>query len=304
MLSEDLDRYIALHRSLGFKYRIQATLLRSFVGFAADQGDTVVCTKTALAWAAQAASPPQRRNRLLTVRRFALMVHAEDPRHEVPAADALGRARFERRAPYIYAPEEIVQLVQAAAAMGPAGTIRPQTYATLFGLLAATGLRVSEALALRCADVTADGLVVRQTKFRKDRLVPLHESTRAALGRYLEVRKRVAAFEPALFVSASGKAPAYNTVGERFRRLVSELGLRDRTDQPDARIHDLRHTFAVRSLEQCPAGQAAVARHVAGLSTYLGHAHVTDTYWYLHATPLLMRRIAERGEAWHQGGEA
>jgi integrase len=103
---------------------------------------------------------------------------------------------------------------------------------------------------------------------------------------------------------ANGSAPTYDMVNPTFRRLANQLGLRGRPDQPDARIHDLRHTFAVRSLEQCPGGQAAVARHVAGLSTYLGHVHVTDTYWYLHATPLLMRRIAERGEAWHQGGEA
>ena len=301
MLSEDLARYIALHRGLGFKYRIQATLLRSFVGFAADQGDAVVRTETALAWAAQAPSPPQRRNRLLTLRRFALMMHAEDPRHEVPAADALGRARFERRAPYIYTPEEIVQLVRAAAVMGPAGTIRPQTYATLFGLLAATGLRVSEALALHCADVTADGLVVRQTKFRKDRLVPLHGTTWAALDCYLEARKQVAACNSTLFVLANGSAPTYDMVNPTFRRLATQLGLRGRPDQPDARIHDLRHTFAVRSLEQCPGDRAAVARHIAGLSTYLGHAHVTDTYWYLSATPFLMRRIAERGEACYLG---
>lgn len=304
MLSEDLGRYVDLHRNLGFKYRIQATLLQSFVSFAKTHGDTVVRTETVLAWAARAPSPPQRRNRLLTVRRFAVMMHAEDPRHEVPAADALGRARFDRRAPYIYAPEEVVQLVCRAAAMSPAGTIRPQMYATLFGLLAATGLRVSEALALRCDDITVDGLIVRQTKFRKDRLVPLHETTWAALDRYLAARKQMAACNPALFVSATGTAPAYNTVAVTFRQLVSELGLRGRPDQPDARIHDLRHTFVVRSLEQCPGDRAAVARHIAGLSTYLGHAHVTDTYWYLHATPFLMRHIADRGEAFYLGDPA
>jgi integrase len=164
MLSEDLNRYIDLHRGLGFKFRSQAILLRGFLCEAQTNGDTLVRTETVLAWAAQAPSPPQRRLRLLTVRRFALMMHAEDPGHEVPAADALGRARRERRAPYIYAPGEIVRLVRAAMEMAPQGTIVPLMYATLFGLLAATGLRVSEALALRCDDITADGLIVRQTR--------------------------------------------------------------------------------------------------------------------------------------------
>jgi integrase len=304
MLSEDLNRYVDLHRGLGFKFRSQAILLRGFLRAAQTNGDTLVRTETVLAWAAQAPSPPQRRLRLLTVRRFALMMHAEDPAHEVPAADALGRARLERRAPYIYAPGEIVRLVRAAMEMAPQGTIVPQTYATLFGLLAATGLRVSEALALRCEDITADGLIVRQTKFRKDRLVPLHGTTWAALDRYLDARKQVAACNPTLFVLATGSAPTYDMVNPTFRRLAHQLGLRGRPDHPDARIHDLRHTFAVRSLEQCPGDRAAVARHIAGLSTYLGHAHVTDTYWYLSATPFLMRRVAERGEACYLGDPA
>lgn len=304
MLSEDLNRYIDLHRGLGFKFRSQANLLHGFLREAQTNGDTLVRTETVLAWAAQAPSPPQRRLRLLTVRRFALMMHAEDPSHEVPAADALGRARRERRAPYIYAPSEIVRLVQAAMEMAPQGTIVPLMYATLFGLLAATGLRVSEALALRCDDITADGLIVRQTKFRKDRLVPLHGTTWAALDRYLEARKQVAACNPDLFVLATGSAPTYDMVSPTFRRLANQLGLRGRPDQPDARIHDLRHTFAVRSLEQCPGDRTAVARHIAGLSTYLGHAHVTDTYWYLSATPFLMRRVAERGEACYLGDPA
>jgi integrase len=304
MLSQDLTRYVELHRSLGFRFRVQQTLLRSFVAFAEAHEDEQVRSERVLAWAVQAPSPCQRRNRLLTVRRFALALQAEDARHEVPAADALGRAPYQRRTPHLYTPDEIARLLDAAARLRPAGSIRPLTYATLFGLLAATGLRISEALALRLEDLTADGLVIRQTKFHKSRLVPLHETTRHALQVYLAARARLGTFDDTLFVSPSGKAPAYPTVVSIFLRLVRSVGLRGGPGQRGPRLHDLRHTFAVRSLEQCGHDRAAVARHLVALGTYLGHAHVTDTYWYLQATPVLMAQIAAAGEALHRGGAA
>jgi len=301
MLSQDLTRYVDLHRSLGFKFRIQHSLLRNFVTFAEAQGDEFVRVDRVLDWAARAPSPPQRRNRLLTVRRFALAMQAEDARHEVPAAGALGHGRFERRTPHIYRPDEIARLMRSAAQLQPAGSMRPLMYSTLFGLLAATGMRISEALALRLEEVTTDGLVIRQTKFQKSRLLPLHETTRRALDEYLSVRVRLGTPDGALFVSTTGKAPSYNTVVAIFLRLARSIGLRGKPGQPGPRIHDLRHTFAVRSLEQCRHDREAVARHIVALSTYLGHAHVTDTYWYLHATPILMGQIAEAGEALHLG---
>lgn len=301
MLSQDLTRYTDLHRSLGFKFRIQHSLLRNFVTYAEAQGDEFVRVDRVLDWAARAPSPLQRRNRLLTVRRFALAMQAEDARHEVPAADALGHARFDRRIPHIYRPDEIAKLMQAAAQLQPAGSIRPLMYSTLFGLLAATGMRISEALALRLEGITADGLIIRQTKFQKSRLLPLHETTRRALDQYLSARVRLGTLDGALLVSTTGKAPSYNTVMAVFLRLARSIGLRGEPGQRGPRIHDLRHTFAVRSLEQCLPDREAVARHIVALSTYLGHAHVTDTYWYLHATPILMGQIAEAGEALHLG---
>ncbi len=302
MLGNDLARYVELHRLLGFKFRIQSSLLRSFVTFADKHGDEFVRADRVLAWAIEAPSAPQRRNRLLTVRRFALALQAEDSRHEAPAADALGRARFDRKPPFIYTREQIARLLSAAAALGPSGTIRPLTYVTLFGLLAATGLRISEALALRRNDITPDGLIVRQTKFRKSRLVPMHETTRRALDAYLSASARVVGAEEAVFISSTGKPPAYTTVTAVFLQMARAIGLRGEPGQRGPRIHDLRHTFAIRSLESCRTDRAAVARHMVGLSTYLGHAHVTDTYWYLQATPALMAQIAEAGEALHVGG--
>ena len=208
---------------------------------------------------------------------------------------------FERRTPHIYRADEVTRLMRAAAQLEPADSIKPLMYSTLLGLLAATGMRISEALALRLEDVTADGLIVRQTKFHKSRLVPLHDTTRRRLDEYLSVRVRLGVLEGALFVSNAGTAPAYSTVVAIFLRLARSIGLRGEAGQPGPRVHDLRHTFAVRSLEQCRHHREAVARHIVALSTYLGHAHVTDTYWYLHATPILMGQIAEAGEALHRG---
>ena len=304
MMNRDLARYVDQQRSLGFKFRVQHILLRGYVAFAEERGDRHIKDARVFAWAARAPSPEQRRNRLLTVRRFALAMHAENPRHQVPAADALGHAVAKRRSPYIYGADEIVRLLRAAAALQPTGSIRPKMYATLFGLLAATGMRIAEALALQLDDVTADGLVVRETKFQKSRLLPLHTTARQALDGYLGARRSLHPWDRALFVSVAGGALPYNTVRRIFLQLLDRINLRGAHSGADPRIHDLRHTFAVRSLEQCRHDRAAVSRHLVALSTYLGHAHVTDTYWYLQATPVLMGQIAEASEALLQGGAA
>ena len=300
MLREDLDRHISLHHALGFKFRTQSLLLRNFVAYAEARGDQLVSADRILAWAVEAPSPEQRRNRLLEARRFAIAMHAEDSRHEIPAADALGRGLFTRRIPHIYSQEDIRRLMDAAASLSPPGTIRPLTFTTLFGLLAATGMRISEALALRLSDITRDGLIIEKTKFKKSRLLALHPSTRRALDTYLDVRLRVATENAALLIGNTGEAVAYPTVIAVFLRLARSIGLRG-SERGGPRIHDLRHTFAIRSLERCPRSAAAVSRHIVGLSTYLGHAHVTDTYWYLQASPVLMTDIADAGEALQRG---
>jgi integrase len=303
MLSDDLARYVALHEALGFKFRTQRVLLRLFVLYAERHGDEVIKSDRVISWATEAPSPEQRRNRLLTVRRFAVAMHAENSQNDVPAADALGRGLFRRTQPYIYSGDEIVQLMEAAASLQPSDTIRPLTYTTLFGLLAATGMRISEALALRLGDVTEDGLIINQTKFKKSRLVPLHDTTRAAIDRYLSVRVAILTDVDSLLISETGRPLCYDTVSAKFRRLSRKIGLRGEPGQPGPRIHDLRHTFAVRSLERCPCNNEAVSRHILALSTYLGHAHVADTYWYLQATPGLMVQIADASETFGQGGQ-
>ena len=301
MLSQDIARYIALHRAVGFKFRTQSLLLRNFVDFAEQYNDEYIRTSRVLDWATQAPSPQQRRNRLATIRRFALAMHAEDSRHNIPPADAFGRGWFKRRKPFIYSPEQVTMLMRAALQLKPVDSIRPATYSTLFALLAATGLRISEALALEVQDVTDDGLLIRATKFKKDRLVPVHTTTRQALERYLRSRARVPTTSATLFISVNGNALCYSTVIATFLRLMRSIGLRKKSGKGGPRIHDLRHTFAVRSLERCAGGAEAVARHITALSTYLGHAHISDTYWYLQATPSLMRQIALAGENLYRG---
>lgn len=301
MLREDVTRYMELHRRLGFKFRTQSLLLTNFVAFAESQEGEFINTSQAVKWAGQAPSPPQRRNRLATLRRCALALHAEDARHEVPPAEIFGRGWFKRCAPYLYTSQQIKDLIDATRELSPKNSIRPLTYATLFGLLASSGLRVSEALSLTLDDLTADGLLIRATKFKKHRLIPIHDSTRAALNRYVAARAKMATLDRTLFVSVAGTGVKYPTVITVFLSVARQLGLRAAPGQRGARLHDLRHTFAVRSLERCAGDRQSIARHMVGLSTYLGHAHVSDTYWYLQATPALMQRIAQAGESLHTG---
>ncbi|MGH9408867.1 MAG: tyrosine-type recombinase/integrase [Vicinamibacterales bacterium] len=297
MLSDDADRYIALRRVLGFKLRKAARHLQSFARFAADRGDTRIRAATAVAWAATVPTPDTRDRRLGDVARFARFLHAEDTAHEMPRAD-LFAVRKTRPIPYIYTRDELVRILDAAAELRRQrpNPLRRQLYVTLFGLIAATGLRVSEALALRLDDVLPGGILhIRETKFCKSRLVPLHETAVEALDRYLDARRRLAGTDDHLFPSVKQKALVSSTVNYTFRCLLRRANIApDRQRQP--RIHDLRHTFATRVLEQCGAGRGAVARHFVALSTYLGHVDIKQTYWYLQATPELMADIADAAE--------
>lgn len=304
MLSDDITRYIELRHSVGFKFRVPAYLLRRFAGFAEARGESIVCSQTVLDWAAEAPSAPQRRERLNVVRRFALHMQAEDKRYEIPPARSFGKPPRKRRQPHIYTSDEVQRLLHAAGQLTPAHSMRPATYVALLSLLFSTGLRISEALALQFKDITPDGLFVRETKFRKSRLVPLHPTASCGLDRYLVLRKKVAGPDRSVFVSLWGTGLRYPTVCRVFLELARSTGLRPGPGTPGPRLHDARHTFAVRALEACRGGGAEIARHILALSTYLGHAHPSDTFWYLHATPKLMQGIACAGEHFFEGGQS
>ena len=296
MLSGTVERYIALHRATGYLFRGPSILLRSFARYAESQGDEFVRASTALAWAARGPTAGTRRGRLLIVRRFARLMHAEDGRHEAPPPGAYG-PRPPRRTPHIFTQAEISALLKAASELGPPGSLRAKTYMTMLALIAATGLRISEALALRLDDITDSGLLIRETKFRKSRLVPVHHTTRLALAAYLAAREMHAGADDAVFLSEWRTRLRYSTVISTFLVLVRSTGIREGPGKPGPRIHDLRHTLAARSLEQCTGGREAIARHMLALSTYLGHARLADTYWYLQATPRLLADVAVRCEA-------
>lgn len=298
MLSEEVDRYIALRRTLGYKLRKPARHLRAFANYAASLGETHIRTAAVLSWTmAVGRTQDARAERFRNLALFARFLHAEDPRHEVPARNPFA-ARKTRPIPYIYTSDEIARILDAAGELRhqQPNPLRRELYITMLGLIAATGLRISEAIALRMDDVSSDGVLhIRETKFCKSRLVPLHPTVAEALRRYLEKRRRVAADSDHLFPSVRHRALCPSTVNYTFRCLLRRANVApDRKRQP--RIHDLRHTFATRALERCGAERGEVARHFVALSTYLGHADIRNTYWYLQATPEMMTDIAAAAE--------
>jgi integrase len=301
MLNAIIDAYLALRRAAGFQLKTEEHLLHDFARWASDRGETHVRTNTATEWAVTARVPWQRERRLRVVAAFARHARAEDSRHEVPPIFLFGR-RHVRPKPHIYSPDELRRLLDAASRLSPIWPLRPQVFTTLLGLLASTGLRVSEALALRFSDVTSDGLVIRKTKFNKSRLVPPHPTTVSVLGRYLESRRRRSTVSDYVFISPKGDRLPYSTVRKTFLRLLGQSGLRSNPERPRPRIHDLRHTFAIRALEASPEGGSAVGWRVRALSTYLGHVNLADTCWYLQATPQLMRGVADACQRFLEGG--
>ena len=303
MLIQAVETYLAVRRAADFKLNAVERYLRSFAQFATTKGDTHVVTQTAIAWAEQGTSEPQRHNRLSVVIRFARFSHAEDPRHEIPPARVFSRRR-RQRPPYIYREEEIQALLDQATRLGPTDSLRPHAYHTLLALLAVTGLRISEALALRFKDVTPDGLVIRETKYRKSRLVPLHETTTSALQGYLAKRCDLALDDDHLFVSRRRRPLSYSTVADTFHQLLGAAGIPANPDRPRPRLMDLRHTFASRTLETCPDGRDNIRRHMLALTTYMGHARVKSTYWYLSRTPQLMGDIAETCETFFKENQS
>jgi len=302
MLRRSIDSYLAFCRAFGKDMENEGYYLRSFARFGSEHGEAHVRTQSAVEWAADAPSPQERERRLRTVARFAEHAHAEDPRHEVPPIHLFAHRRV-RALPRIYSAEEIRRLLEATSRLSPAGSLRPHTYTTLFGLLAATGLRVSEALSLRLQDITDDGLVIRETKFHKSRLVPLHPTTAAVLLRYLERHRRAATATDRIFIAPRSNRLAYRTVHTWFVHLARKACLPPRPGRRIPLIHDLRHTFAVRALESSPGRTGSADRHMRALSTYLGHANFSGTYWYLQATPQLLRGVADACEAFLGAGE-
>ena len=251
--------YLDERRRLGFALKCQGSLLMTFARFADRVGHTgPLTTDIILAWArgeATRATPITWAHRLDVVRPFAKRRAMIDPETAVPDGNIFGRAR-RRLTPHIYTDGEIAELLAAARRLPPPGTLRPATFEAFFGLIASTGLRHSEALHLRCSDLDlASGhLIVRQTKFCKSRLVPLHPTVIEAMSRYLTIRERLLPSAPddCVFLSPAGSALTSRMVRSVFERLRNELGWIARGDHPAPRIHDLRHNPERRVIPSPP----------------------------------------------------
>lgn len=302
-LAKAMHDYVALRRALGFKMVEVSYRLDDFARFARRERASHVTVDLAVRWAKLPAKvqPATWATRLRIVRQFAEYLRTIDPRTEIPPRGLLP-GRYQRKPPYLYADAEIQRLLQAAWNMPSPTGLRAWTYSTLLGLLTVTGMRISEVLALdrRDVDLREGVLAVRRTKCRKERLVPVHETTRVALRRYARVRDRVHPRRKteAFLVSEDGLRLNHCSVREIFVRLSRAIGIRTRLGRfgHGPRLHDLRHRLAVNTLVRWYRSGVDVERRLPVLSTYLGHTKVTDTYWYLQAIPQLLRLALTRVE--------
>ena len=302
-LHDALEEYLTLRRGLGAQLRDAGARLHHFVEFLDHEEATVITTELALRWATEPTNVMSATwaQRLGDVRRFAAWLSATDSRVEVPPKGLLPE-RYRRRPPYIYSDEEVARIVREAARLTSPSGLRALTYAALFGLLAATGLRLGEALGLDRDDVDlrAGVIAVRRAKFGKARFVPVHESTRRALRRYARERDVLVPRPacPAFLLSERG-VRLNNSIAEHTFVVVSRaVGLRPpasgRRRGHGPRLHDMRHRFAAATLVRWYREGRNVERELPKLSTYLGHIHVADTYWYIEAVPELLRLATER----------
>jgi integrase len=293
--------YLVHRRSLGYRLKVEGGLLLKFAQFADREAPgEPLDALLALRWARlpDGADPLYCSRRLEIVRCFARYVAVFDPRTQVPEQGLLGKAH-RRVTPHIYTVLEVNNLIAACADLHPVGGLRPHTCATFFGLLVSTGLRVSEGLHLEDDDVDFDQsvVVVRNTKYRKSRLVPIDSSCRDALADYRRTRRDCCPASPsrAFFLTDGGCDFTYGMLRYAFRTVVDRLGWRNKvTGVRLPRVYDLRHTFASRRIALWQEEGADLAVLLPALSTYLGHAKVTDTYWYLTAVPELLA-AASRG---------
>lgn len=297
--------YLTIRRALGYKLARAEKLLGQYLNYLDERGEQLVTVENAVAWATlpAAGNPNWWAYRLTCVRGFAKYLHALDPDHQVPPADVVPH-KPRRATPYLYSEQELLALIAATGSLR--FPLRRATYRTLIGLLSVTGMRVGEAIRLDNNDVDLKHgvLIVRETKFGKTRELPLHASTVDALREYLRLRDRVCP-EPrvdAVFITPVGTRLLYCGVNWTFLQLVQRAALKPRSPRCRPTLHSLRHSFAVRTLLDWYRDGLEVQPRLPLLSTYLGHVHPRDSYWYLEAAPELLEIAAGRLER-SQGGE-
>lgn len=303
-LSQELDRYLAVRRGLGFELRTDERILRRFIEYAERVGADYMSAEIFIGWRKSFGDASQHTwsRRLGIVRIFAQWLHGIDPRHQVPSRDLIP-SRQRRSRPYIYTPEEIRAIVEAAAALPSTNGIRSLTYPTLFGLIAVTGLRISEAISLDGGDVDLETgvLTLRKGKLGKARLIPVSKCTTLHLATYAKERDRLLERRSqSFFVADHGERVGDCGARYNFATVCQTLGLRERQrfnkHGRGPRIHDLRHTFAVRTMLNWYRSGMDPAREMIKLTTYLGHSSPEHTYWYIEAVPELLALASARAE--------
>lgn len=294
-LGAHVDDYLRLRRALGFKLKEDGHLLGQFTAYIEAAGATTLSSELAIGWARlpEGVHPNQWAKRLRVVRGFAGYLQTIDPATEIPPPDVFP-VRRQRATPYLFSERDICRLLQEARRLSR--PLRAASYEALFGLLAVSGMRVGEAIALERDDVDLKtGLITIHTaKHDRGRLVPLHPTATEALRRYASDRDRLCprVRSRAFFLSSAGTAVHHSCLGTTFRQITTRIGVRTEAVHP--RIHDLRHRFAVQTLIDWQRSGVKIDEHIATLSTYLGHVSPADTYWYLSASPELMALTAER----------
>ena len=306
-----LTQYVDLRRALGTKLQEPARTLEQFLDFLEREGSEFITSELALRWAVEPRKVQQATwaRRLSMVRQFAVWLNTIDSRTEVPPHRLL-TARRRRNKPHIFTEQEIGRLMAEAGRLASPTGLRPRTYATLIGLLAATGLRPGEALALDASDVDLDTgiLAIRQTKFGKSRFVPVSDSTLAALQDYAQQRDILGARRrtDAFLVSERGSRLTGSAARRTFARISCVAGLRADTGSRrmgrGPRLQDFRHCFATRKLIEWYRAGLDVGRELPKLTTYLGHVDIAHTYWYLEAVPELLQLATDRLSARRAGG--
>lgn len=302
-----IQDYLDLRRTLGFKLRDAGICLSKFAAFLQARGAAHITTQLAMEWAQQnqSAQPSTWAMRLSYIRGFARHHVANDPQTEIPPPGLLPFCPRRAR-PYLYSIEEIGRLLSCAMDLPSSDGLRPWTYHCLLGLLSVAGLRIGEAIRLQLVDVNLqEGLLtIRGTKFGKSRLVPIHRSTQEVLAQYRARRERFLAGRTAsafFFITSRGNHLDIGDIHRTFYKLSRRIGLRDATASHGPRLHDFRHRFAVQTLLHWYRSGEDVERRLPVLSTYLGHVHVADTYWYLSSCPELMgQAVARLEQRWEQ----
>ena len=309
-LDTQLTAYLNLREALGFQLCAEKILLPEFVAFIQAQNITgPIRAHLALDWASSASA--QRgvsgaAQRLSIARRFLTYLQASAPDTEVPPQRLLPSAK--RTKPYIFTPNELTLLFEAARASRPHESLRPVTLSTLIGLLASTGLRIGEAIRLQVADVKLDldpaQLYIMETKFHKSRIVPLHPSTAEQLRHYAEQRARFAydALSDTFFLSGQGRPLNYPVLHRWFTRLCQRLAIQPTDDSRGPSLTSFRHTFAVTCIRRWYQQGLDVQVWLSRLSVYLGHVRPQESYWYLTAVPELLNAAAERFQVYATTG--